>query len=269
MKGAVSDAEKTRESAQYGLASSQRELGALKKKYAALSEELEQLKRNGSKVETRQVPPTTPTVITSSGASLLALAKQSGNDFETAKADLTENVLQRIVKESKLSMGEVSVSKESDGTYNVIVPVTWSIPSGRVLSTINKYFNDYNGKSISLSSSRHGGTKLVKISGRYADASDSRQPYSGRLFDVLQAHEIVLEASLGSKRTRLVVAGNLDCFVSCGYSKIPKNTWGVAVNGGESIHTFSASQENPIVIKGVTEKELEQNGMPSIRFILQ
>ncbi len=199
---------------------------------------------------------------------LLAQAMASGSEYGLAVADIKENVAKSIKKNTTVTTGTLEVSQDSDGTFSVRVPVSWNISGSAHLQVINKYFNSYDGKPIALSSdSMRGKKNRIVVSQRYADSSSSPKPYSGRLYDVLQGVEIRLVASIGNKSSYITLAGNGRCHVSCNYSKKPSDSWLMQVSGAPGQETLSYKQETPIVIKGLTKKDLEQSSEPIIKLV--
>tara|TARA_R110001583_G_scaffold185897_1_gene346246 strand:- start:6576 stop:7898 length:1323 start_codon:yes stop_codon:yes gene_type:complete len=200
--------------------------------------------------------------------SLLALAMKSGDEFKIAEAKINENLVQLILNETKVTTGKLAVSSEKNGTYSVRVPVNWSMDSKKLLQLLNLYFNGYDGKNLSLEYHRRGNSKdAIYIREINADASDSRKPYSARLYDKLQGIEILIVAALGNKKGHLTIASNVSCGGSCAYSKKPSKRWMALVKGKPSGKTISYKEENPIVIEGLSQADLESNPEPIISII--
>lgn len=201
-----------------------------------------------------------PASQTSSKNSLLAKAMKSGSEFEQAKAEIKEGLLQTIKSNISLSTGDLEVSQEKGGTYSIRVPVSWNINPRVPLKLINEYFDSYKGRPIALSSGHMSRDKnRIVVSESYADSSSSPKPYSGRLFDIMQSVEIRLVASLGNKSSFITIAGNVDCHVSCSYSEKPSNYWLLLTQGG--------FRKSTIVISGLTKNDLEKYGEPVIKII--
>lgn len=200
--------------------------------------------------------------------SLLAKAKASGSEFDQAKADLQSTINSVIHKQTQVKIGELQVSQESDGTYSVRVPVSWRMSETPLLRVFNKYFNGYNGSELKLRGFRwESSDSLIEINERNADASDSKSPFSGRLYDELQKIDLRLVATIGSKSGHVQLAGNMDCHVSCRYSERPNEEWKIQVKGNPGESTLSRGFENPIVIEGLTEQDLRQNSHPVVKII--
>jgi len=201
-------------------------------------------------------------------SSLLALAMKSGNEFDIAEADVNETLVELMLNETNVTTGQLAISSEKNDTYSVRVPVNWSMDSNKLLKLLNKYFNDFKGGDLSLTGPRMRGQRdRIYIKERYVDASHSRKPYSARLFDKLQSVEIQIVATLGNKKGHITIAANVSCHVTCSYSEKPNDTWMALVNGKPAGETIKYKEGNPIVIKGLTQSDLESSDKPAISII--
>lgn len=195
--------------------------------------------------------------------SLLAKARSSGSEYEHALREVSNDLVVMLRERTKITLGNADVSQDADGTFSVRVPVSWSISGQEVLNLLNRHFNSYDGRPLSLSSDhmRSDNNRIV-VHKRNAESSSAMKPYSGRLFGELQKVVIYIEVSLGQKRARLVIAGNASCHVSCNYVEKNGDAWIVQINGKPGERTLSWNQETPVVIKGLTELDLQKFGLP-------
>lgn len=191
-----------------------------------------------------------------SRGTLLAKARLSSSEYDQAYDDIAGKLVRLFREKTAVTLGSADVAQNTDGTYNVRVPVSWKMPEQEVLSLLSRYFNGSQGSPLSLS----GGE--VKIRKYHAESSSAVKPYSGRLFEALQKIEIEIEVSLGRKMSKLVIAGNANCFVSCDYSQKPSTDWIVQTRGEPGEPTLSYKQETPVVIEGLTESDLQHVGLP-------
>ncbi|RHW76202.1 peptidoglycan-binding protein [Colwellia sp. RSH04] len=199
----------------------------------------------------------------SSHESLLEQARNSEHEYKQARRDISMNLVDVLKKHTKIELGKPDVSTEVDGSYSVRVPVSWEIPEQKVLSILNKYFNSYKGQPLSLTSEfTSSNSNRIKINERDVKSSSSKKTFSSRLFKDLQKFEVNIEVSLGGKISRLVIAGNVSCHVSCNHTKNKGDSWLIQVNGKPGENTISINQETPVVIKGLTKTELLSGGLP-------
>ncbi len=195
---------------------------------------------------------------------LLAKARAASDEYDKAYQDIHVNFVSFVQKQTKITLGQPDVSQNANGTYNVRVPVSWTIPETELLSRLNRYFNSYDGKPLSMSSEhmRNDKNRLV-ISERYAESSTAIKPYTGRLYSELQKVELSIEVSLGNKKGTIIIAGNASCHVSCSYSENASDSWIIQSKGKPGLNNLHWKQESPIVIEGLTEQDLASAAKPS------
>lgn len=214
------------------------------------------LAKSGAAVRSAQTP-------SPKQGSLLAKAKSSSSAYDQALQEISGGLVSMLRKDTQITLGNADVAQDADGTFSVRVPVSWSISGQKVLALLNHHFNSYSGRPLSLSSEHMRNDKnRIIVNKRNAESSSAIKPYSGRLFKELQKIEISIEVSLGNKKTRLVIAGNARCHVSCSYTNRRADSWIVQVNGKPGDSTLSRDQETPVVIKGLTEADLQNSGLP-------
>jgi len=188
--------------------------------------------------------------------SLLAKAKASGNEYEVARDDILNNFSNVIKHKSQITLGEPEVSQNPSGTYDVRIPVSWSVPTKEALSILNKYFNSYGSKPLSQLSER------IKIDGRLAESSTAIKPYTGRLFKDLQKLEFRVVVELSGKSSSILIGSNADCFVGCQPVREPSDAWLIQMDAKPGTNMLSYKDESPIVIKGLTQQDLANAGKP-------
>ena len=188
---------------------------------------------------------------------LLAKARLSGSEYDQASQEISNDLVHMLRETTKVMLGNADVAQDADGTFSVRVPVSWSISGKEVLALLNSHFNSHSGRPLSLSSKNR-----IVVNKRQAESSNAIKPYSGRLFKELQKIEVYIEASLGRKNSKLVIAGNARCFVSCTYVAGKGDSWIVQVNGKPGDSTLNWKQETPVIINGLTELDLKNGGVP-------
>lgn len=191
--------------------------------------------------------------------SLLAKAKASGDEFSDARRAINVDLVNLIRNKTRVSLGEPEVTQAANGTYDVRVPVSWSVPMTNVESLLGKYFtSDSSGRPPK----GRGDGKELRLSKRNAESSSSPKPYSGRLFSDLLNIESTIVVSLGNKSASLLIAGRFRCFVSCNYQKGTGDDWIIRGAGKPGDYMLVFEQESPVVIKGLTEMDLRNGAMP-------
>lgn len=195
--------------------------------------------------------------------SLLAKALSSGSEYDQALREVSNDLVVMFRERTKITLGNADVSQDADGSFSLRVPVSWSISGQEVLNLLNRYFNSYGGRPLSLSSDhmRSDNNRII-VDKRNAESSSAMKPYSGRLFQELQKVVIYIEVSLGPKSSKLAIAGNAKCHVSCNYVEKNGNAWVAQINGKPGEITLNWKQETPVVIKGLTESDLQKFGFP-------
>lgn len=197
---------------------------------------------------------------------LLKMASESSNQFENASAELTQKFVPLVKKLIDIKTGKPSVSEDDRGTYTVRLPVSYSIPANYMLNRLSRYFSGYNGRSLKVVSERRlrGKKNKIIITQSAADSPNSRSALSKRLYDVLQGMQVDLVATVGSKTGRLVIAGNVDCHVTCSYADHPERSWMLQLNGEPGDGTVSNKFTTPILIEGVTKADLAKQSSPTV-----
>jgi hypothetical protein len=195
---------------------------------------------------------------------LLAKARAASDEYDKAYQDIHVNFVGFVQKQTKITLGQPDVSQNANGTYNVRVPVSWTIPETELLSRLNRYFNSYDGTPLLMSSEhmRNDKNRLV-ISKRYAESSTAIKPYTGRLYSELQKLELSIEVSLGNKKGTIIIAANASCHVSCSYSENASDSWIIQSKGKPGLNNLHWQQESPVVIEGLTEQDLASAAKPS------
>lgn len=191
--------------------------------------------------------------------SLLAKAKASGDEFSDARRAINVDLVNLIRNKTKVSLGEPEVTQAANGTYDVRVPVSWSIPMSNVESLLGKYFT---GGSSDRPPKAYGDGKRLQLRKRDAESSSSPKPYSGRLFSDLLNVESTLVVSLGNKSASILIAGRFRCSVGCRYRKGLGDDWIIQGAGKPGERMLVYEQESPVVIKGLTEMDLRNGAMP-------
>lgn len=216
-----------------------------------------QVSANDSSAKTNvAAPQTQPQYESSFSNSLLAKAKASGNEYDVAKEDILNNFTSLVKNKTRIVLGEPDVSLNASGTYDVRIPVSWSVPTKETLGILNKYFNDYEQKPL-----RQYGDR-IKLKSRYAESSTAIKPYSGRLFKDLQKIGFKVVVELAGKSSSILIGGNARCHVSCSPAKGPSDTWLIQMDARPGASMLDYNDESPIVIKGLTQQDLASAGKP-------
>ncbi len=203
-----------------------------------------------------EIPATTEPSVTEDN-SLLAQARSASSEYDKAAEDITVNFVTFVRSKTQVTLGQPDVSQNADGTYNVRVPVSWTLPEQELLLRLNRYFNDRDRSRLAMSSGR------LIISKNYAESATAIKPYSGRLFKELQKIELSIQVSVGNKKGNIIIAGNASCFVSCSYSTGASDSWIIQTRGEPGLRNLKYNQESPIVIEGLTEQDLKTAAKPT------
>lgn len=253
------------------LAEVERQLSQKKSEIATLKSQLHSIK-SVSKLNQAAAPNTSntkqPSTKQSSGAEseLLKMASESGTRVENASAELKQKFVPVIKKLINIKTGKPSVMPDDRGTYTVRVPVTYSIPGNHMINMLSRYFSKHDGSRLTIRSERilRGRKNKIIISQYDADSPSSKSPLSKPLYDVLQGIGVNLVATVGSKTGHLVIAGNVDCHVSCSYSEAPERSWMLQLDGQPGKSTVSREFTTPILVKGVTKDDLAMQSLPTV-----
>jgi len=196
--------------------------------------------------------------------SLLAKARAATDEYDKAYQDIHVNFVNFVQEQTKVTLGQPDVSQNANGTYNVRVPVFWTIPERELLSRLNRYFNSYDSKPLKMTLDRgiSDANRLV-INKRNVESTTAIKPYSGRLFSELQKIEMMIEVSLGNKKAHITIAANARCFVSCRYSNQPSDAWIIQASGKPGVSNLQYQQESPVVLEGLTEQDLNAATKPT------
>lgn len=197
-----------------------------------------------------------PQVNSGFSSSLLAKAEASGNEYEVAKNDILNNFSNVVKNKSRIVLGEPDVSVNSSGTYDVRIPVSWSVPTNETLGILNRYFNTYGRKPLRQISDR------IKLEARYAESSTAIKPYSGRLFKDLQKLEFRVIVELAGKSASIVMGSNVRCHVGCRPTREPSDGWLIQMDAKPGTRMLGYKDESPIVIRGLTQQDIAKAGRP-------
>ena len=120
---------------------------------------------------------------------LLSMAMKSTSDFEDSKNDIDQNVFKYIKNNTKITIGDLRILPNKNGTYDITVPLHWEHDTKKIKETLSKYFevdNIFNScKNVSVEVAKNN------------DATKSI--FSEKLFTKFDAEKIDLRISLGKE----------------------------------------------------------------------
>lgn len=172
---------------------------------------------------------------------LLELANIGKKEYELAIEDIEQNVFDYFKYNTKVTLGQLGFTVNKNGTYNVFVPVKWSLKGQPVKDVLDQYFN-FKKKSVG---------EILIIYPYLNMSGELKKPYSEDLNDYMEKKIIAIEVSVGQKKGYLPIVALNDAW-----------NWN---RRGYSFHFYNNSNEkllskssNPIIIKNVS-KEILRN----------
>ncbi len=175
---------------------------------------------------------------------LFQLATLGNDEYELAKQDIDNNVFGFIQHEAKIKTGRPQFIKNSDGTYNIAVSVTWDFDYKPAYQTLNKYLE------VRIEKGRHTPPSTLKISEYKNKGNRQKLPFTEKLLDYVTNKIIAVQVKAGSKQGYLPIGNtgsgfNADDFFFQ-YAGAPGNDM------------LGTRYRNPIVIRNLSEAELKQ-----------
>lgn len=170
---------------------------------------------------------------------LFELALLDSSEYEYAKKDVIENVFGYMVHESTVTTDKPKFAKNKDGSYRVLVPVTWNISGKRVNDVLSQYLSFYTDRKYT-----------IKISANSNNRDNQKKPYSKDLFDYMFHHRIAIKVQIGPKVGYLPV-------MSRGSSWDREDIFIQYSNESKTNRLIRYDFRNPIVINNLTESELK------------
>ena len=150
---------------------------------------------------------------------LAAKARRASLDAAQAHRDIDE-LWQTVQRSTRVTLGDPDVKENADGTSDILVPVTWSLDPKPLLTTLNKYFWDYEHKAIQAGAvdfTNHMGAKAqgIAVKRLWNDAKDPKRPFSDELLHYLTRKRARIRVAAGQYSGTLTFAAGRKCFVSC------------------------------------------------------
>ena len=140
---------------------------------------------------------------------LFQLATLGSDEYELAKKDIDNNVFGFIQHETNIKTARPQFTKNSDGTYNIAVAVTWDFDHKPAYRTLGKYLE------VSKQKSRHMPPSAFKIP-EYQNKGDRQKlPFTEKLLGYISNKVIVLRVTAGNRRGYLPI-GNTGGFFTHG-----------------------------------------------------
>lgn len=180
---------------------------------------------------------------------LFQLAMIDGQDYDLAKQAIDRDVFGYFKSQTEITLGNPKFKKNSDGTYDIHVPVAWNIPMSPVRNVTSNYFYTFENK-------RYYPPYTLGFP-RYKNVSDEKKKaYSADLLDYMMSHTVAIEIKAASKAGYLPISGKTHFFAGEDYafqfSNDSKNNAMLGSNVAGKRH------QNPVIIKGLTQSELKQ-----------
>jgi len=194
---------------------------------------------------------------------LFSLAKKSSNEFEHGKTRIEKDVWGHIKSNAEVTLSAPEFRDNEDGTFDILVTVIWDVDAQPIEAVLNDYFREYNEENIragKVDFSDHMGNKAAKgiVLARYANSKeDQKRPFSEKLFLYIASKSIVLTVRADKYSGGLTLAEGRRCFVSCSGNGNDQYHMHLS-NKGATHNIISYSQQNPIVIKNVPERVLQE-----------
>lgn len=174
---------------------------------------------------------------------LFQLAVLGGNEGDLAKKDIEENVFGYFQHETKVTLGKPEFKRNSNGKYDIFVPVEWNLPKAPVEKVLNKYFNVRNSKRFVPYS--------LSIDEEDNERDKTKRPFSHDLLMQMIKKHPTIKISAGSHYGYLPLS-----YVYEDFSR--ENYLMQFSNDSKENKMISYSYRNPVVIKDVPEHELKK-----------
>ncbi|EHH1074825.1 hypothetical protein ACFM0N_004074 [Vibrio parahaemolyticus] len=178
---------------------------------------------------------------------LFQIAKQNNKEFDRAKQTLHEQIFDYFKYNTEIIVGTPEFLDNGDGTYNMMVSVTWNTPYGPTKSFFGKHFDVVEPaarNSFQLSLSKH------KNSG-----NNQKVAYTKSLYDELTSQSISIRISVGSYSADIPLSATVDSFDTLntqnGY--IHRIQFKADDATRKYVH---GNVENPVVLKNIPAAEL-------------
>ena len=152
---------------------------------------------------------------------LLASAERSDQEYQNALHEIQRFVWDYFRDNLEVKVGEPEMRPHENGSYDLLVPLTWQIEPQPVMSVLNRYFHDRSGRPLraeKVDFRDHMGRNKslgVKVR-RYSNNGDQQKtPFSRDLFQHLVSTSMRIVVSAGSREGAITIGGGRRCSVSC------------------------------------------------------
>lgn len=174
---------------------------------------------------------------------LFQLASLGAQEGELAKETIQRDLFDYFKHQTKLTLGNPEFRKNTNGTFDVLVPVDWELDKEPLMKALEPLFR-------LNTSTNHRPWYSVSIYKYENEGNKAKRPFSEDLQEYIREHVIAIEVKAGDKAGYLPI-GALGGFFGrenfvMHYKSEP--------NGNRLINE---KYRNPIVIKGVSEKTLK------------
>lgn len=175
---------------------------------------------------------------------LFQLATLGNDEYELAKQDIDNNLFGFIQHEMQIKTDRPQFTKNSDGTYNISVSVTWNVDHKPTYQTLGKYLK------VSQQKDRHTPPSSFKISEYQNKGNRQKLPFTEKLLNYIGEKIIVLRVTAGIKQGYLPI-GSLGTLFSDG-------DFFFQYAGAPGQEMISVMYRNPIIIRNVSESDLKK-----------
>lgn len=175
---------------------------------------------------------------------LFQLATLGNEEYELAKQDIDNNVFGFIQYEAKIKTGRPQFIKNSDGTYNIVVSVTWDFDYKPVYQAINKYLE------VSIEKGSYIPPSTLKIPKYKNKGNRQKRPFTEKLLYYVTNKIIAVQVKAGSKLGYLPIGNTGNGFHT--------DDFFIQYVGAPGSNMGGTRYRNPIVIRNLSETELKQ-----------
>ncbi|EGR4421514.1 hypothetical protein DDN26_14730 [Vibrio cholerae] len=178
---------------------------------------------------------------------LFQLAMLDGQDYDLAKEAVNRDVFGYLKTQTKISLGNPEFKKNTDGTYNIHVPVRWNVPMKPVRSVMSNYL-------VLKEKDRHAPPYTIEFPSYNNRGNKQLKPYSGELLDYLSGHTVAIEIKAANKVGYLPISGRSDFFAGSNFALQFSND---SKDNRMLDADHRSRYRNPVIIKNVTQAELQ------------
>ncbi|WP_298443925.1 hypothetical protein [uncultured Ferrimonas sp.] len=205
------------------------------------------------------------------GGSLAEKAEQARNEVRDAKQQLQQQLQQTLVDGTQLTLGELAIKPNADGSVDLWLPLQWQSNPKALLAELNRYFWDYkkrtiNGGKVDFSDHMGNDSVGIKILSMWNRKDNVKRPYSEDLFSWLTQHQVKLVASVAGKQGQIVLATGRRCSVSC--SGVGDDQFQIHTSSSKNGPLIMRKDSNPLVIKSIPKAALLQAKQLQVQLVL-